>query len=128
MENHAATLRAASGLGVNEIDLPAALAGELSPADLQISAETLRAQAQIAALAGFTQLAENLARAAELTAVPNEELLNMYTAVRPGRSTYAELQTLAEKLEQTYHAPLNAQLVREAAAVYQQRNMLKRNL
>lgn len=128
MENHAETLRAASGRSVDEIDLAAALADELSPDDLQISAETLRAQAQIAAQSGFTQLAENLSRAAELTAVPNEELLNMYTAVRPGRSTYVELQTLAEKLETTYHAPLNAQLVREAAAVYQQRNMLKRNL
>ncbi len=128
MENQAETLRAASGRGVNEIDLPTALAGELSPADLQISAETLRAQAQIAAQSGFTQLAENLSRAAELTAVPNAELLRMYAAVRPGRSTYAELQMLAETLETTYHAPLNAQLVREAAEVYQQRNMLKHNL
>ena len=128
MENHADTLRAASGRSVNEIDLKTALTDELSPADLQISAETLRAQAQIATQSGFTQLAENLSRAAELTAVPNEELLSMYAAVRPGRSTYAELQTLAETLEKTYQASLNAQLIREAAVVYQQRNLLKRNL
>lgn len=128
MENHAETLQAASGRGVNEIDLEAALANELSPDDLQISAETLRAQAQIAAQASFTQLAENLARAAELTAVPNEELLNMYTAVRPGRSTYTELQTLAETLETKYHAPLNAQLVREAAEVYRKRGLFRRVL
>jgi len=125
MENQATDLHAASGRNVNEINLEAALAGELSPADLQINAETLRAQAQIAAQSGFTQLAENLARAAELTVVPNEELLRMYSIVRPGRSTYAELQTLAETLEKQYNAPLNAQLVREAAEVYQQRNLLK---
>ncbi|MFN8490707.1 MAG: diol dehydratase small subunit [Caldilineaceae bacterium] len=126
MENQVTDLHAASGRNVNEINLEAALSGELSPADLQINAETLRAQAQIAAQAGFAQLAENLSRSAELTAVPNEELLRMYSVVRPGRSTYAELQTLAETLEKTYNAPLNAQLVREAAAVYQQRNLLKR--
>jgi propanediol dehydratase small subunit len=128
LENHADTLRSASGRSVNEIDLKTALAGELSPADLQISAETLRAQAQIATQSGFTQLAENLSRAAELTAVPNEQLLSMYAAVRPGRSTYAELQTLAETLEKRYNAPLNARLVREAAGVYQSRGLLKREV
>ena len=48
---------------------------------------------------GFRQLAANLRRAAELTAVPNAELLRMYEMLRPGRSTYAELQELAARLE-----------------------------
>ena len=126
MENIAETLHATSGRSVNAIDLDAVARGELSPADLQISPEALRAQATVAAEAGFRQLAENLLRAAELTAVPNAELLRMYEILRPGRATQAELQMLAAALETEYQAPLNAQLVREALQVYLQRGLLKR--
>ena len=128
MENSAETLHATSGRSVNAIDLGAVARGELSPADLQISPEALRAQASVAAEAGFRQLAENLLRAAELTAVPNAELLRMYEILRPGRATQAELQTLAATLETEYQAPLNAQLVREALQVYLQRGLLKRTM
>jgi len=128
MENAADTLHATSGRSVNAIDLDAVARGELSPADLQISPEALRAQATVAADAGFRQLAENLMRAAELTAVPNAELLRMYEILRPGRATEAELQTLAATLETAYQAPRNAQLVREALQVYLQRGLLKRTM
>jgi len=122
--DNASTLQAVSGrtaaaIGLDELD-------ELSPDDLRISAETLRTQAQVAAQSGFTQLAENLTRAAELTVVPNDELLLMYEKLRPGRATLAEMQALADRLEQLYGALQNAALVREAAAVYQQRKLLKR--
>jgi propanediol dehydratase small subunit len=86
--------------------------------DLQISAATLRAQAEVAREAGYTQLAANLERAAELTAVPNDELLRMYEMLRPGRATHQELTALAERLEKHYGAPHTAALVREAAAAY----------
>jgi propanediol dehydratase small subunit len=128
LEHAADTLHAASGRNIQEITLEAAVAGDLSPADLQVDADTLRAQAAVARNAGFLQLAENLERAAELTVVPNEELLRMYTVLRPGRSTYEELQQLAETLASTYNAPLNAAWVREAATVYRQRNLLRRPL
>lgn len=98
---------------------------ELSPEDLRISGETLRAQASVAGQSGFSQLAENLARAAELTAVPNEELLMMYETMRPGRATLEEMQALADRLEQEFGATQTAALVREAAAVYAQRKLLK---
>ncbi len=124
MENANGDLRAASGRQAAAIGLDTL--AELSPADLQIGAETLRAQAAVAQQAGFTQLAENLTRAAELTAVPNEELLHMYEIMRPGRSTYAQLQAMATTLETQYNATTTAAMVREAAAVYQQRNLLKR--
>lgn len=100
-------------------------AGELSFADLQISAETLRAQARIARHAGYPQLADALARAAELTAVPNDEVLRMYEALRPGRSTYAEIIALATRLEQMYGAVETGRWVREAAGVYLQRGLLR---
>lgn len=123
MEN-AENLRAASGRPAQAIGL--ATLAELAPADLRISAETLRAQATVAQEAGFAQLAENLIRAAELTAVPNEELLRMYEILRPGRSTYAQLQAMATKLESVYGATTTAAMVREAAEVYRQRDLLKR--
>ena len=116
-------LKAASGRGADAIGLDQL--AELSPADLRISGATLRAQAQVAAQSGFTQLAENLTRAAELTLVPNEELLMMYETMRPGRATLAEMLTLADRLEQAYGATQNAALVRDAATVYEQRKLLK---
>jgi len=111
--------RTAAAIGLEQL-------AELTPDDLRIRAETLQAQAQVAAQSGFTQLAENLTRAAELTAVPNDELLLMYEQMRPGRATLAEMEALADRLEQRYGAVQNATLVREAAAVYQQRQLLKR--
>ena len=126
MENDADNLQAASGRPLSEITLEAAANGDLSIADLRISPETLRAQAEIARQAGYTQLAANLTRAAELTAVPNEELLQMYEMLRPGRSTFETLLGLAEKLEGVYNAPVTGRMVREAAEVYRARGLLRR--
>jgi propanediol dehydratase small subunit len=125
-ENAQDQLLAASGRKISDITLEAAAAGELSSADLQIKPETLQAQAEIARKAGYTQLAENLERAAELTGVPNDELLRMYETLRPGRATHADMIALAERLEQHYHASQNARLVREAATVYLARGLVKR--
>ena len=124
-QNAADKIKAASGRPMADITDEAALSGELVMADIQISAETLRAQAQVARQAGYGQLAANLTRAAELTAVPNAEVLRMYGLLRPGRATQAELVALAETLEAHYHAPECARLVREAASVYQSRGLVK---
>jgi propanediol dehydratase small subunit len=127
MENAGDSLRAASGRGVSDIDLDAAAAGALSAADLQISAETLRSQAEIARRAGYRELAANLVRAAELTAVPNFELLRMYETLRPGRSTYEDLIQMADTLDNEYNAVENARFVREAAEVYRARGLVRRS-
>lgn len=124
-EHAAEQLRAISGRPFGTLTEEAAAAGELEIADLQISAETLRAQAQIARQAGYLQLAANLTRAAELTAVPNAEVLRMYETLRPGRASYEELVALAECLEQTYRATESAALVREAAEAYRARGLLR---
>lgn len=126
MDNNGDSLKANSGRPLSEITLDAVRANELGGEDLQIKAETLQAQAAIARQAGFGQLAANLSRAAELTAVPNQILLDMYETLRPKRATYDELQKLAEMLELTYNAPENARFVREAATAYQARGLLKR--
>lgn len=126
MDSAADQLTAASGRTLSSVTLDEAAAGAVNADDLQISASTLRAQAALAEQAGYRELAQNLLRAAELTAVPNQELLRMYEIMRPGRSTYAELSAMAERLESEYHAPITASFVREAAEVYRNRNLVRR--
>jgi propanediol dehydratase small subunit len=116
---HAASGKSAAQITLDNLD-------RLSADDLRISASTLKAQAQIAAKAGYTQLAANLSRAAELTAVPNDELLKMYDLLRPGRASYDTLTALAERLETVYNAPINGQFIREAADAYRRRGLLRR--
>jgi len=120
-------LKSASERRFDELTFDAAINGELQADDLRIHAETLRAQADIAQQAGYPQLANNLRRAAELTVVPNDELLKMYELLRPGRAPYETLMALAERLEQMYQATDNARFVREAAEVYKARSLLRRD-
>jgi propanediol dehydratase small subunit len=126
MERAGDELRAASGRPAREISLAALAAGELTDDDLRITPEALRSQADIAREAGFPQLAANLRRAAELTAVPNADLLWMYEALRPGRATYEEMLALAARLAGDFHAPEMAAFVREAAEVYRARGLTQK--
>lgn len=119
------TVRTASGRTLDELNMEAIRAGELTAQDFCINGETLRRQADAAEAAGYWQLAENLRRAAELTGISNQEVLNIYSALRPGRSTYNELITLADHLENDLDAPLTAAFVREATEVYQERDILR---
>jgi glycerol dehydratase small subunit len=64
--------------------------------------------------------------AAELIAIPDARILEIYNALRPFRSSFAELQAIADELEHTWHATVNAGFVRESAEVYQQRNKLRK--
>ncbi len=125
MQNAADDLKAMSGRPLSEITLDAVSDGQLSSEDMRIHAETLRLQAEVAAQSGYTQLAANLRRAAELTAVPNKEVLQIYDLLRPRRASYAQLLALAEHLEQTYQASETGEFVREAAEAYKERNLLK---
>jgi propanediol dehydratase small subunit len=126
MEHAAEQIQAANGRPLKEINLEMLAQGELSAQDLQIHAHTLHVQAEIAREAGHSQLAANLMRAAELTRVPNEEILKMYEMLRPARASYEKLMELAAYLEATYHAAETARLVREAAEVYRDRGLLRR--
>ncbi|MDD2695854.1 MAG: diol dehydratase small subunit, partial [Anaerolineales bacterium] len=88
-------VHSASGRNLDELNLETVLSGELTADDFRISRETLMQQADAAWMAGYRQLATNLRRAAELTAFTNQELLDIYTLLRPGRSSYTQLITLA---------------------------------
>lgn len=123
--NHATTLVAASGRAVSDVTVDAATLGDLSLDDIQITQQSLRAQAEIARQAGYGQLAQNLERAAELTVVPRDEIITMYHTLRPGRSDLPTLIALADRLEHQYGATMCADFVREAAEIYQARGMLR---
>jgi propanediol dehydratase small subunit len=97
-------------------------AGEIGVSDLRIHPETLERQAVVAEEHGNPQLAENLRRAAELTQLPDEEVLAIYEALRPGRSSAAQLTALADSLAGRA-LPRCAALVAEAAEVYARRGL-----
>ena len=126
-------VRTPTGRPLDDVTLAAAREGKLAVADTRATAETLGRQAEVARAAGREQLATNLERAAqlssssaaELTGVDDDELLAIYTALRPGRSTEDELETWAARLVEL-GAPRNAAFVREAAAVYVERGLLAR--
>ena len=125
-ENKSDELLTHSGRPLSGITSEAIAAGELTGDDLRTHADTLRQQAAIACDGGYPQLAANLSRAAELTHVPNEELLKIYELLRPERASFDELLRLADYLAETYGAKENAAFIKEAATVYRERNLLRR--
>ena len=118
-------VRTPSGLPLDDVTLAAVREGRVSADEIRATPETLRLQADVARAAGRDALAENLERAAELAAVPDELLLDVYTALRPGRATRSELEAWADRLD-GLAAARTAAFVREAAAVYEERGLLAR--
>jgi propanediol dehydratase small subunit len=116
------TVRALSGREVGDLTLEAVRRGELSLPDLRIHPETLERQASVAEAQANPQLAENLRRAAELTLLPDDEVLAIYDALRPGRSTPQQLAELAAGLA-ARGLPRCAALLTEAAEVYARRGL-----
>jgi propanediol dehydratase small subunit len=112
------------GHSLDEVTLDALRDGRIGAEDLRATPETLRRQSAIALEAGRRQLADNLARAAELANVPAEIILEVYTALRPHRSSPDDLEKWAARLESEWGAPLNAAFVREARDVYANRGLL----
>lgn len=115
--------KAFSGRDSDELDLDRLAAGELGADDVRIHPDTLRAQAEVAERHANPQLAANFARAAELALLPEAEALALYESLRPHRASAEELEAVAQGLDEV-PAPLCAQLVREAAAVYARRGLL----
>jgi propanediol dehydratase small subunit len=113
-------VRTPGGIALDELEL----GGErVEAAELRATPDTLRMQADVARSSGRKQLADNLLRAAELAPLPDETILEIYTALRPGRSTAAELEAWAMRLD-GWQAPATAAFVREAAQVYTRRGLL----
>lgn len=112
------------GTPLGVVTLAALREGRLDPLELRTTPETLRRQAEVAHAAGREALAANLRRAAELAAVPDDLVLDVYTALRPHRSTGPELDAWADRLESEFGAAETAAFVREARAAYGDRGFL----
>lgn len=120
-------VKTATGKSLKEITLAAVVSGEITADEIRITPQTLEYQAQIAESIGRPQLAANMRRAAEMTAVPDARVLEIYNALRPYRSSAAELSAIADELETKYGAKVCAAFVREACQVYKNRKRLKEN-
>ena len=119
-------VQTATGLSLGDITLEKVAGRKINFEDMKIRPETLEYQAQIADGCGRPQLASNIRRAAELTRISDERVLEIYEALRPYRSSKKELLDIATELESRYQANICAALVREAAEVYEKRGRLRR--
>lgn len=124
-QKNADLVKTPSGKKLNDLEIEKFISGEMDGSELRITAETLYNQAEIAKSIGREQFAKNLERAAELTKVDDDRILEIYNSMRPYRSTKAEMMEIADELENEYDAVINAALIREAAEVYEKRRRLK---
>jgi propanediol dehydratase small subunit len=108
----------------HEFTVEAAVDGKLRLSDLRMDPATLAHQAVIAERGGNPQLAENFLRAAELATMDDEEVMSLYEALRPHRSSAEQLEALRVSLEGR-GATRCAELVAQAAAVYARRGLLR---
>ena len=111
------------GVPLADVTLDAVRSGALGADEIRATPATLALQADVARAAGRSQLAANLERAAELAVVPDDLLLEIYTALRPRRATADELEGWAARLA-GLGAEKTAAFVREAAAAYGERGLL----
>ncbi len=112
-----------SGRAAAEITLEAVRSGDVRPEDIRIHPDTLVMQAEVARAHANPQLAANLLRAAELARLDDFRVLEIYEALRPNRSTAAQLHVIADTLSFA-GAVLTAELVREALEIYEKRGLL----
>lgn len=101
-----------------------AVDAKLSLSDLRMDPAVLAHQAVVAEAGGNPQLAENFLRAAELATMDDDDVMNLYEALRPHRSTAEQLAELGTSLE-ARGASRSAALVRQAAEAYARRGLLR---
>ena len=112
------------GKPLDAITLEAVLAGEVTMEDLRITPAALRAQAEIARDAGRPTLALNFERAAELVAVPQDFIMEVYELLRPGRArTKQQLLDAAAAMRKRHGAERIARFIEEAAETYEARGL-----
>lgn len=125
LEKHPDKLKAMTGRPIDDLTMENVLSGDVKLADGRIHKDTLLMQAEIAESAGDIQIAANLRRAAELTNVPDEFILQAYNTIRPYRSNLDEILAVADTLEQEYDASETAEFVREAGTILKNSKRLK---
>jgi propanediol dehydratase small subunit len=117
-------VRGARGVSLEELTLEKVVAGEITMEDLRITPQSLSRQAEISRAAGRPTLALNLERAAEMAALPQQVIMEIYELLRPGRAkSDAELNSAARRLRETYGTFKLAAFLEEAAEVYRRRGL-----
>lgn len=109
---------------MSEITVANAVDGKLGLGDLRMDPVALAHQAAVAEEGGNPQLAENFLRAAELALIDDEQVMALYEALRPYRSTAEDLEALRASL-QANGASRCAALVEQAAGAYARRGLLR---
>lgn len=124
-KNHPDLVKSPSGKSLKSITFQDIVDGKVDSKELRIAPSTLRMQGKIASEAGRSQIRNNFQRAAELTSVPDDRLLEMYGALRPYRSSKQDLLDIADELENKYNAPICSNWFKEAATNYEKHKKLK---
>lgn len=124
-EKHRDIIKTPSGKPLDDVTLDDIANNRIDRKDLRITAEALKMQGDVAGAAGRKTLQMNFDRAAELTKIPDDRLLEMYNALRPYRSTKEELLGIAKELRSDYQATICAAWFEEAADYYASRKKLK---
>ncbi len=123
-ENRPDLVRTRRHKPLEDLTLPAIMAGEVTLEDLRITPRALRLQAEVAEAAGRPAIARNFERAAEIVDVPQDVILGIYELLRPGRAkSKAALLEAARTLRETYGAGRMADFIAEAAEVYERRGL-----
>jgi propanediol dehydratase small subunit len=116
--------QAESQIPATDLTLENLAAGKIAASDLTIRREALLGQAALADRQGYPELARNFRRAAELMAIPNAILLEIYEKLRPRRATYYQLLAASQELAARYDAPETAEYIRQAAEAYRAKGLL----
>ncbi|WP_085650368.1 diol dehydratase small subunit [Limosilactobacillus reuteri] len=124
-EKHRDIIKTPSGKSLDDVTLESIDKGQIDRKDLRITSEALKMQGDVAGAAGRKTLQMNFYRAAELTRIPDDRLLEMYNALRPYRSTKQDLLDIANELRTKYNAKICAGWFEEAAKYYESRKKLK---
>ncbi len=115
------------GKPLSSLTMEAVLSGHVTMEDLRITSQALEQQAEIATSVGRSALASNLKRAAEMTRLPQSEVMEIYELLRPGRAASAEsLIDAAKRVRNDYDAQLLGDFLDEAARFHEQRGLFRR--
>ena len=116
-------VRSQTGKTADELTVDDIRSGVVTATDAAVDPDTLRRQAEFAEQGGNPQLADNLRRGAELALFSDDDVLRFYDALRPGRSSVAELEKIATELD-AGGGERCAALVREAIEHYRRRGLI----
>lgn len=117
-------VKGARGNTLDDLTLDAVVNGDVTMEDVRITPQSLLQQARIARDVGRDALAQNFERASEMTQLPQEEVMQVYELLRPGRAgSLSAMQEAASRLREEYGANRLADFVDEAGMVYEARGL-----